>query len=566
VPSFMAMSWFVLMDELPVNTNGKIDRKALVGLKPPGEAPDQHPGREALRQSPISFIWRELLHRERVEEHDNFFDLGGDSLLAVQLVSRVWTNLGVELEVQDVFEAPTAGSLTELIRLRSSAQIRKQAPPILALPRPEFIPLSFAQQRLWFLDQTAPGNAAYNIPVAVRLSGEVNEEALSQAFGEIARRYEILRTRIVTQNGKPSQEIIEGLKIDLSTADISGLLTSGKAPDAVQLSAEEAARPFSLQSAPLIRVRVLRPSPREHLLIFTMHHIVTDEWSTEILLRDMASLYRAYSQGQPSALTEVDIQYADFAIWQRAWLSERVLDSLMDYWRDQLAGIPHALELPIDLPRPAISKYDGATTTFELDKDILGGLKLICGAHGVTLFMLLLAAFEALLHRYSGQDDFVVGSPIANRNRSQIEPVVGFFSNTLALRARVQGDISFAELLARVRETALGAFERQDLPFEKLVDELKPERDLGRSPLFQVSFVFQSASRAPVHLPGLEFESVEIDTQTSKFELTLMLVETSLGIDGFLQYNTDLFLPATISKMVRHFRNLISGVIADSTT
>ncbi|HEX8921031.1 MAG TPA: condensation domain-containing protein, partial [Pyrinomonadaceae bacterium] len=438
-----------------------------------------------------------------------------------------------------------------------------QAPPVLPVGRDRELPLSFSQQRLWFIDQLEPGNNAFNIPIAIRLSGRVDSDALEQSLNEIVRRHEVLRTSFTTIEGKLGQVINAEQVLRLPVLDYSGLNEDERQQQVRRHSAQETATAFDLSHGPLLRAKLLRLSEEEHVLLMTMHHIVSDGWSMGILIREVAALYEAFSHGAASPLPELAIQYADFAVWQREWLEGEVLEKQLGYWREQLGGAPPVLELPTDKARPAMQSFSGAVYEFELGQELRKGLEALSRREGATLFMTLLAAFQTLLGRYSGQTDIVVGSPVANRNRAETEGLIGFFVNMLVLRTDLSGNPSFRELIGRVRETALGAYAHQDVPFEKLVEELQPERDMSRSPLFQVVFVLQNAPMPNLELPGLTLSPVEIDSSTTHFDIMLMMEESEHGLSGWIEYNTDLFEETTIRRMQQHLEILLRAVIVN---
>ena len=422
---------------------------------------------------------------------------------------------------------------------------------------------------MWFLDQLQPGNAAYNLPSALRVIGDFDVAAFAFAVNEIVRRHEALRTTFVLRDGVATQVIASSLEIATPVVDLRGLDPELREVEARRLAQEEARRPFDLASGPLLRAATLdlgvRPSTgeRERVVLFTLHHIVSDGWSSEVLIREFVTLYEAFAAGRPSPLPDLAIQYADYAVWQRNWLQGEVLDRQLAYWRDRLAGAPPTLDLPTDRPRPARQDHAGATHGFTVSKDVTERLANLGRAEGATLFMTLLAAFQLLLSRYSGQQDVSVGTPVANRRRFELEELIGFFVNTLVMRTDLSGDPSFRGLLARVRETALGAQAHQDLPFERLVEELQPIRDMSREPLFQVMFVLQNAPKSGSALSGLRFEFFGSDSGSANFDLTLSIVETEHGLRASLNYATALFDASTIERMGRHFCALLEGIAAD---
>jgi len=444
---------------------------------------------------------------------------------------------------------------------------RSALPPILAAPREKDLPLSFAQQRLWFLNQLEPNSSAYNIPAAYRLTGHLNLNALEQSLNEIIRRHEILRTTFASTEVELKQVISSNIALTLPIIDLQELPPDEKESKAQQIATEAAQQPFDLTTSSLFsslfRAQLLCLSDQEHILLLNFHHIIFDGWSFNIFFQELTTLYQAFSTDQPSPLPKLPVQYADFAHWQREWLQGEVLESQLNYWKQQLSGSLPVLQLPTDYPRPPVQTYPGAYQTLELSPDLTQALQTLSQQEGVTLYMTLLAAFETLLSRYSGQKDIIVGTPIAGRNQVETENLIGFFVNSLAIRTHLSGNPSFRQLLSQVREVTLGAYDHQDLPLEKLIEELNPERDLSRSPLFQVMFAFQNTLSQPWELPGLTITPLEVHSGTSKFDLTLALQETSEGIKGGIEYNTDLFKAETITRMLGHFQVLLEGIVAN---
>ncbi|MEN3329818.1 MAG: hypothetical protein V7638_4625, partial [Acidobacteriota bacterium] len=422
-------------------------------------------------------------------------------------------------------------------------------------------PVSFAQQRLLFLDQLEPGSPFYNVPLAISIKGDLNVTALENTFAEIVNRHEALRTTFSIDETGPVQVIAKSLALEMSVVDLTSLPDSES--EALRLAKEEAEQPFNLNQGPLVRARLLKTGREAYVLLFTIHHIVSDGWSMGVLFRELGEIYEAFAQQNPSPLDELPIQYADYAVWQREWLTGEVLQEQIDYWKTKLAGAPPTLELPTDRPRPTIQQFQGAKQVCHLPAQLTERLKQISLDERVTLFMTLLAAFKVLLWRYTYQDDIVIGSPIANRTRAETEGLIGFFVNTLVLRTNLSGDPSFRELLKRVKEVALGAYNHQDVPFEKLVEELRPERDPSRNPLFQVSFALQNATRTRLELPGLTLSPMEVHSGTTKFDLSLSILEGADGLKATWEYDVDLFNSARIARMVDHFQILLEGIVAD---
>ena len=425
------------------------------------------------------------------------------------------------------------------------------------------LPLSFAQERLWLIDQMEKERGLYNIPSALLLRGDLDLNALEQSLNAIVRRHESLRTIFGVVDGRPVQVITSSLAISVAITDLSDLPEEKSGPEVMRVASEEARRSFDLKKGPLIRAGLLRLGIKRHVLLLTMHHIVSDGWSMGVFFRELSSLYASFTRGEASPLPELRVHYADFAVWQREWLSGEVLEAQLAYWRKQLAGAPSVLEIPTDRPRPAVERKRGAVESFALPASLLDGLKELSRREDSTLFITLLAALKVLLYRYSGQEDIVVGTPIANRNRAEVEGLIGFFVNTLAMRTKLSGEISFRELLAKVRETALGAYAHQDLPFEKLVQELNPERSLSHTPLFQVMFQVANASAEELQFPGLRLSAVKYKDETSKFDLSIGIVCGEEGCAGSLRYNTDLFDAGTIKRLLQHFERLLESIVAD---
>ncbi|MCC5666144.1 amino acid adenylation domain-containing protein [Nostoc sp. CHAB 5784] len=562
LPNYMVPTAFVILETLPLTPNGKVDRKALPApeltqLSSPNYIPPATP-----IENLLAGIWAEILGLNKVGIHDNFFELGGHSLIATRVMSQIRQVFQIELPLRCLFEKPTIAELAKEIEAANKAGLGLATTKIEPIERSPQLPLSFAQQRLWFLAQLEPDSPFYNIPAAVRLKGELNIKALQQTFNEILSRHEALRTNFQTVEGQAIAVISETKPLRLPTIDISELSLDKQEVEIRQQAAQEAQQPFDISSDYLLRVKLLRLDAQEHIVLLTMHHIASDGWSIGVLVQELATLYPAFCNEKLSPLTELPIQYVDFAAWQRRWLQAEVLSTQISYWRKQLENAPKVLELPTDYSRPAIQTFRGATYSFNLSKELSVSLNKLSQQQGSTLFMTLLAAFQTLLWRYTGQEDIVVGSPIANRNRAEIEGLIGFFVNTLVLRTNLARNPSFEELLKRLREVALGAYAHQDLPFELLVEQIQPQRDLSHTPLFQVMFVLQNAPIV-LELPGLTLSHVESDSHTAKFDLTLFITETESGLVGNLEYNTDLFAQTSIQRMAAHLQMLLSGIVAN---
>jgi amino acid adenylation domain-containing protein len=562
LPDYMLPSAFFLLDRIPLTSNGKTDRKALPapeagrrGLESAYVAP-----RTAAEQK-IARIWAEVLGVEAVGVNDNFFDLGGHSLLATEVVSRLRDRFKLELPLRSLFESPTVASLANSLSVALEESMRAQGPRLGPVSREAELPLSFAQQRLWFFDQLAPGSSTYIIPATERLIGPLDAPALVRSINEIIRRHEILRTRFRAIDGRPVQVIAPALELAVPIIDLSEISPDDREHAAKRLASQEAQRPFDLAGGPLLRATILKLGHLEHVVMLTMHHIISDGWSMGILVKEMAALYQAFSAGQPSPLPEPSLQYADFAHWQRELLQGGVLEEHLDYWRKQLRGAPPLLELPADRPRPPVQSFYGAAEPFVLPATLTERLDELSRKEGATLFMTLLSAFLTLLYRYTGQTDLVIGADVANRNRSETEGMIGFFVNMLVLRTCMSGNPTFRELLGRVREVTLQSYAHQDLPFDKIVEDLQPERNLSYSPIFQVVFNFNNAPDPAIELPGLKRGVQVLDYEVVKFDLSLFMGDKPEGLAGSWRYRTDLFDAARIAKMSRHFQRLLESIV-----
>jgi amino acid adenylation domain-containing protein/non-ribosomal peptide synthase protein (TIGR01720 family) len=567
LPDYMIPSAFVPLEQLPLTPNGKINRRALPA--PDGvtfTADSEYVAPRSDVESLLVNLWASVLRVEHVGPDDDFFSLGGHSLTATRLISRVRETFKIQLTLGELFEHSTAGAMARIIEraLKSGARL-KELPPLTRTPRDGALPLSFAQQRLWFLDQLEAGTAtAYNVPAALRLTGLLNIDALSRSLTEIVRRHEVLRTTFSMIDEQPVQVIAAPSSSSLlRVVELSELTKGEREGEVRRLAIEEAQSPFDLKAGPLLRAKLLRLSDREHVALFTMHHIVCDAWSLGILVREVASFYEAFSHDQSSPLPELAVQYADFAACQREWLSGEVLESQLAYWKTKLGGDLPSLELPADRPRPPIPTRRGRTQDFVVPETVSAGLKHLAREEGMTLYMTLLAAFKTLLHRYTNQIDIIVGTPVANRSREELEPLIGFFANSLVLRTDLSGDPTFRELLLRVREVALGAYAHEDLPFETLVAELQPARDMSRAPLFNVVFTLQNAPQETLELSGLRIVREGTGNHETKFDLVFNLLEVGGQIEGSVEYNTDLFDDGTISQLLDHFQVLLQGVVHD---
>jgi amino acid adenylation domain-containing protein len=557
LPDPLVPAAFVLLEALPLTATGKVDRLAL-------PAPERN-RRELLQayaaprtpeEEGLAALFGEVLGLGQVGLHDDFFELGGSSLSATALVARLRRAFRVELPVRAIFEHPTVAALGSVVALGRTQQVETGPELRRRAPAGAPVPLSFAQQRLWLLSQLAPERADYNVPVLLHIEGALDADALEWSLGQLAARHEALRTVFPAGQGEPHQRILPPAPWSLRRMEAEPAHWE-------EWVRQEAVRPFQLEQGPPLRAVLLQAGAGRQALLLVMHHIVTDGWSLELMARELATLYRTRREGSGEELPELPLQYADFSQWQREWLRGPVLEAQLAYWRAQLAGAPMVLELPADRPRPAVQTSRGANHRFALEPALTAQLQALSTQEGVTLFATLLSAFQVLLHRYSGQEDLLVGSPVANRGRLELEGLVGFFVNTLVLRARLGGDPSFREVLKRARDTTLSAYSHQDVPFEKLVEVLQPQRDPSRTPLIQAVFALEM-EQPRWSLPGLSVESRAVETGTAPFELTLTLVADGHGgLGGTLNFNADLFEAATARRMAEHFRALVKGLVAD---
>jgi amino acid adenylation domain-containing protein len=567
VPEYMVPAAFVEMGRLPLTPNGKVDRKALAEPEWGGgvgaSAAVGAGGWRGPVEELVAGVWAEVLGVEGIGVAENFFELGGHSLLATRVVSRLRAATGVEVELRRLFESPTVEGLAAYVEQALKAGVGLSSPPIERTARGGEAPLSFAQQRLWFLERLDPEGAAYNLHTAIRLRGSLNVAALKQGFDEIIRRHETLRTGFGESNGEPSQRIAAAAELPLSLVDLRGLPAHESERAVEALAFAETRQRFDLSRAPLLRATLLRVTDSEHILLLTMHHIISDGWSIEVIIREVSALYTSYGSGRPSTLAELNVQYADYAAWQRGWLQGETLERQLSYWREKLAGAPPALELPTDRPRPPVQTHRGEEITHRLDGGLVRSLKELSRREGVTLFMTLLAGFEAVLSRQADQEDVVIGTPIAGRTRAETEGLIGFFVNTLVLRTRVEREESFRELVRRVRETTLGAYAHQDAPFERLLEALQPPRDLSRTPLFQVFFNMLNFSDVKLELPGVSLETLPVSGGHTNFDLTLYLEEEGDGVELELVYDADLFGRARMNELLAQFEQLLRQAAAN---
>jgi amino acid adenylation domain-containing protein len=562
LPEPMIPAAYVVLQSLPLTPNGKVDREA---LPTPGRASTEQDGvfiapRGQVEQA-VASIWETVLGRERVGVLDNFFEIGGHSLLATQVVSRLRGRFGVEIPVRALFEAPTVAGLAAQIEQAKSGGARHDAIAIDRVARTGPLPLSFSQEALWFLDQLAPGRPTFNVHAALRVTGPLDPSALERSLDQMARRHESLRTSFVANGGTPYQVITAGLHLALDVTDLRSLPTGDREAEARRRAIEESRRPFDLAQGPLVRVGLLRLADAEHVILLTMHHLITDGWSFSLAAGELAALYAADRLSQSASLAPLPIQYADFARWQRSQLQGGAWQTAVEYWIHRLSGVP-PLELPTDRARPPVRSARGELVPLSLSPELSEAVRALCRREAITPFMALLSAFQLVLGRWSGQEDFAVGAPVANRTLPETERLLGYFVNMLALRADLTGNPTVREFLARVRGAALEAFEHQEIPLEVLIPALAPSRDASRSPLFQVMFVFQNNAMPDVGALDVILSPFDADqgTGTAKFDLALGFGDSPQGFVGSLEFNSDLFDRATIDRFSQHYVKILADL------
>jgi len=560
LPEYMVPTQFVTLDALPLTPNGKVDRRALstFEVKTPGMSKDYLAPRTPVEELLVG-IWTEVLDISRLGIRDNFFDLGGHSLHATQLASRVREVFQKAIPIRVLFESPTIEAMAAFIESERHAS-DKVPPPLERIDRNQPLPLSFAQQRLWFINQLEPESTAYNVPIALRITGALDVTALEHAFTDLIKRHETLRTTFVMKNGRPEQLLSPAGKFVLRTVDLSDLPASERVKAAQRATAAEAQVLFDLTNGPLLRTLLLKLSDEDHVLLLTMHHIVSDAWSMGLLARELTTIYEAHATGSPWQLPELPIQYVDFAHWQRQWLTGDVLEEQLAYWRKQLSGELPTLRLPAGAASgPAV----GAGQNFRFSRTQTEALKSLSRNEGVTLFMILIAALDVVLCYYTGETDVVIGASVAGRTISEVEPLIGFFVNPLVLRSDLSGDPNFSELLGRVRELTLDAYAHQDVPFDKIVEELRPDRAAAHSPLFQVNFSLDNTPRETIELPGLTFRPFDVGYESTRFSLLMALSDSDEGLGATLQYDERLFDAETIARLADHYQLLLNHVVSE---
>ena len=569
LPAHMVPAFYQLLEALPLTPNGKLDRRALSALALEERQATAPEGEEAAdfataTEEKIAQVWGELLKVSGIGRASHFFALGGHSLMATRVAMRLGKELGIKLPLGRVFELPVLSALAEWIdkTLAGEATQAEQIPELARAARGKEAPLSFAQQRLWVLDQLNPGGLSYTVPNLIRFVGEFKIAAMRQALADLVQRHESLRTTFIARDGEPYQIVHPTLTVDLPLIDLTGLPAGERDAAAQERLRAQARQPWDLVDGPLFRAQILRLDPERHAFVLTMHHIMTDGRSMGVLTRELSLLYQAARDGRPSPLPPLRVQYADFAIWQRDWMKGELLEKQLAYWRDQL-GDAALLDLPTDRPRPLAHRYRGAQGKLEIPPPVVQALRALAGAEDATLFMALLAGFQLLLARYAGHADISVGTPSANRNREELEGIIGFFVNVLVMRTDLSGNPSFRGLLRRVRATCVGAYDNQDVPFDKLVEVLNPQRDLSGQPLFQAMFVHELVKQGGMDLPGVKWEHSSTEMETANFDLLLVARESEDRIACTLQYNADLFEPATIERMCAHLGLLLERLTKD---
>jgi amino acid adenylation domain-containing protein len=563
LPEYMVPSVFITLPTMPLTPNGKIDRRAL----PTPEEQDEARGAQAdsarrPMEELLTMYWCDVLGLNHVGVHDNFFELGGQSLLAMRLISRIRAELQVEITLKHLFEAQTIAGLAEKIDQLMRAAQHVATPPLVPRADDEKLQLSFAQQRLWFIDQLEPGNAAYNIPLALQLDGKLNRDALAYSLQEIVRRHETLRTTFVVEDELPVQVIHPSDIFQMNSIDLEEMPFESHEEHIRQLARREAELPFDLTVGPLLRATLIRCNDQKHILLLTMHHIASDGWSMGVLLRDMSTIYRAYVNGKQPSLPMLPVQYADVARWERMWMQGDLLQSHLDYWRHQLSGY-EVLQMPTDRPRSATPTSRGAAYQFELSRAVADALGVLNQQEGVTMFMTLLTVFQIILQRYCDQNDIVIGTDVAGRNRVEVENLIGFFVNQLVLRSDLSGEPTFRELLRHNRNMCMDAYVHQDIPFEKLVEELKPKRGQNMAPFFQVKFLLQNLPiGASQELPDITVRALAPEVTSTKLDIVLQITPSEDGLHGLFTYSTELFDESTMKRMAENFKVLVLSILA----
>ena len=558
LPEYMIPAGFILLEQFPLTPNGKVDRQALGQISLPKSLSTE---KQSQAKTPveeiIAGIWREVLDLPTLGMEDNFFTLGGHSLLATQVISRIWEFFSLEIPLRALFEHPSVRGLAQCLELEKQ-KTKGTTFPALTASRSDVPMASFAQERLWFLHKLDPQSSDYHVPLSIRVSGSIDPDALRKSFQAIIQRHHSLRTVFLEQEGKLQCQLLEVAELPWKAIDLSHLSGQRQREEVATICEEQISLPFDLQQAPLMRLLWIRLAAEESLVLLTMHHLISDAWSMGVMYREFSQFYEGFLTGEDYQPTELPIQYSDFAAWQRRLLQKGALQQQLHYWKKTLAGAPALLKLPTDQARPVIQSHRGKTLLFNCDAQLTEQLKSLSNQKGVTLFMTLLATFSTLLYRYSNQEDMVIGTPIANRHHAQVDSLIGFFVNTLPLRISLAEQPTFSSLLEAVRETALDAYSHQDVPFEQIVESLAPERSQSYTPIFQVMFVLQNTPFPSTSISNLELSPWELEQQSAKFDLTLILEETSQGLSGRIEYNCDLFAQERIARMMTHFQKLLA--------
>ncbi len=555
LPEYMIPYAIVRLDEFPLTPNGKVDRKTLP--KPDNldtNELDKLPGNT--KEEIIANIWKDILKLQQVGVNQNFFEIGGHSLLATQVISRLNESFNIQLPIKYIFDYPTVSSLAKKIE-KYKEDGKENLPPIVKVNRDKKLPLSFSQKRLWFLNELKPNDPSYNITNAFKLIGDLDEGILIKSVNKVVNKHEILRTVFIDDHGQPSQKILKEINLDIKHNDFSNMSEKDAEFNAKNIAINEARTTFNLSKGPLLKIILIKLNENGSILVFTIHHIIADGWSIPIIIRDIAEFYNKFKESKDIKFKELEIQYADYAAWQKSYLESDVYKDQLGYWKNHLKGIPPLLALPLDKPRPSIQTFNGNKISFILDPELTAALNKVSQKEGVTLYMTMLSVFQLLLMKYSNQNDIVIGTPIAGRNKKELENLVGFFVNNLVIRTIFNNQITFKKLIKEVRTTSLDAYSNQDLPFEKLVEELQPARDMSHAPIFQVMFVFQNIPFDAVKISNIKLRPIEIETGTTTFDLSLTLSEANDKIIGVFEYNTDLFYESTIKRFIEHYKLLL---------
>ncbi len=564
LPEYMIPFAIIQLEEFPLTPNGKVDRKILGNIdkldKLINNEVNELPGNA--NEEIIANIWKDVLKLNQVGIRQNFFEIGGHSLLATQIISRLNESFGIQLPIKYIFDYPTISTLSAEIE-KFSNNTNNNLPDITKIDRTQKIPLSFSQKRLWFLNELKPNDPSYNITNAFRLIGKLNIDAFIKSIKLVVQKHEILRTVFINEHGAPYQKILQEIDLDIQQNDFSNLSLEEAELNAKGIAVKESQKVFNLSKGPLLKIVLIKLNDEQNILIFTIHHIIADGWSIPILIKDIADTYNTIIKNEEVKPEKLGIQYADYSVWQKTFLESDVYKTQLEYWKNKLAGIPPLLELPLDKPRPSVQTFNGSKLSFSLKPELTEALNKVSQKEGVTLYMTMLAAFQLLLSKYSNQDDFVIGTPIAGRNKKEIESLVGFFVNNLVIRAEFNNQLTFRKLLKNVRATSLEAYSNQDLPFEKLVEELQPVRDMSHAPIFQVMFVFQNLPFDSLGISDIELEPVKIETGTTTFDLSLTLSENKNSIHAEFEYNTDLFYESTIEKLIQHYKLILEKLVAN---